>query len=132
MTGNCYSLKQIEKARCTKENGGGDQAKDQQKDQGKPKDDGFGCSVGSLHTFMGVGDRRDTKFLARAVAVNTVVMDVPRWLNWSKQSITWSRDNHAPRIEYPGQVTMNVKPKVADYWLSKTRMDGGSSIKIMY
>jgi hypothetical protein len=66
------------------------------------------------------------------VAVNAVVADVPHWLNRSEQSITWSREDHAPCIEYPGRVALIVKPKVADYWLSKTLMDGGSSINIMY
>ncbi|KAK1694635.1 hypothetical protein QYE76_011332 [Lolium multiflorum] len=61
-----------------------------------------------------------------------VSVGVPRWLNWSEQSITWSRDDHAPRIEYPGRVALVVRPKVADYWLPKTLMDGGSSINIMY
>ena len=35
-------------------------------------------------------------------------------------------------IEYPGRVALVVKPKVADYWLPKTLMDGGSSINILY
>ncbi|KAK1699137.1 hypothetical protein QYE76_015834 [Lolium multiflorum] len=97
-TGNCYSLKQIEKARRAKENNGGDQHKDRAKDQDQHKGEGFGRSVGSLHTFTGVGDRRDRKVLARAVAVHAVILsDVPRWLNWSEQSITWSREDHAPR-----------------------------------
>ncbi|XP_071674379.1 uncharacterized protein [Lolium perenne] len=131
-TWNCFSLKQIEKARCAKEGNGGNQNKDRSKDQDQHKEDGFGRSAGSLHTFTGVGDRRDRKVLARAVAVNAVVMDVPRWLNWSEQSITWSRDDHAPRIAYPGRVALIVRPKVADFWLPKTLMDGGSSINIMY
>ncbi|KAK1697063.1 hypothetical protein QYE76_013760 [Lolium multiflorum] len=132
-TGNCYSLKQIEKARRAKENNGGDQHKDRAKDQDQHKGEGFGRSAGSLHTFTGVGDRRDRKVLARAVAVHAVILsDVPRWLNWSEQSITWSREDHAPRIEYPGRVALVVRPKVADYWLPKTLMDGGSSINIMY
>jgi hypothetical protein len=88
MTGNCFSLKQIEKVRRSKENGGGEQNKDRHKDQDKPKEDGFGRSVGFLHTFTGAGDRRDKKVLARVVAINAIVADVPRWLNWSKQSIT--------------------------------------------
>ncbi|XP_051213036.1 uncharacterized protein [Lolium perenne] len=66
-TGNCYSLKQIEKARCAKEAGGGNQHKDRTKDQDQHKGDGFGRSTGSLHTFTGVGDRRDRKVLTRAV-----------------------------------------------------------------
>ncbi|KAK1681783.1 hypothetical protein QYE76_042631 [Lolium multiflorum] len=132
-TGNCYSLKQIERARRAKESNGGDQHKDRAKDQDQHKGEGFGRSAGSLHTFTGVGDRRDRKVLARAVAVHAVILsDVPRWLNWSEQSITWSREDHAPRIEYPGRVALVVRPKVADYWLPKTLMDGGSSINIMY
>ncbi|KAK1642757.1 hypothetical protein QYE76_060562 [Lolium multiflorum] len=123
-TGNCYSLKQIERARRAKENDGGNQHKDRAKDQDQHKGEGFGRSAGSLHTFTGVGDRRDRKVLARAVAVHAVILsDVPRWLNWSEQSITWSREDHAPRIEYPGRVALVVRPKVAD--LSKTPMDGG-------
>ncbi|KAK1643055.1 hypothetical protein QYE76_060860 [Lolium multiflorum] len=132
-TGNCYSLKQIERARRAKENDGGNQHKERAKDQDQHKGEGFGRSAGSLHTFTGVGDRRDRKVLARAVAVHAVILsDVPRWLNWSEQSITWSREDHAPRIEYPGRVALVVRPKVADYWLPKTLMDGGSSINIMY
>ncbi|KAK1620613.1 hypothetical protein QYE76_026130 [Lolium multiflorum] len=132
-TGNCYSLKQIERTRRAKENNGGDQHKDRAKDQDQHKGEGFGRSAGSLHTFTGVGDRRDRKVLARAVAVHAVILsDVPRWLNWSEQSITWSREDHAPSIEYPGRVALVVRPKVADYWLPKTLMDGGSSINIMY
>jgi hypothetical protein len=115
-TGNCYSLKQIERARRAKENDGGNQHKERAKDQDQHKGEGFGRSAGSLHTFTGVGDRRDRKVLARAVAVHAVILsDVPRWLNWSEQSITWSREDHAPRIEYPGRVALVVRPKVADY-----------------
>jgi hypothetical protein len=100
--GTAFPSGKIEKARRSKENGGGDQNKDHNKDQDQCKDDGFGRSVGSLHTFAGVGDRLDKKVLARAVAVNAVVADVPHWLNRSEQSITWSREDHAPCIEYPG------------------------------
>ncbi|XP_071680158.1 uncharacterized protein [Lolium perenne] len=108
-TTKCFSLKQIKKARRAKENGGDNPTKDRNKDQDHPKEDGFGRDVGSLHTFTGVGDRRD-----------------------KKQSITWSREDHAPRIEYKGRVALIIKPKVSEYWLPKTLMDGGSSINIMY
>jgi hypothetical protein len=66
------------------------------------------------------------------MAINAVVTEVSRWLNWFEQNITWCRDDHTPHIEYPGRVALIVKPNVADYWLSKTLMDGGSSINIMY
>ncbi|KAK1663245.1 hypothetical protein QYE76_051404 [Lolium multiflorum] len=80
-TANCFSLKKIEKAHRAKQNNGGNQNKDRKKDQDQSKEDGFGRSIDSLHTFTGVGDCRDKKVLAHAVAVNAVVADVPRQLN---------------------------------------------------
>ena len=59
-------------------------------------------------------------------------IDIPQFLNWSEQPITWSHEDQSPRIEYPGRVALVVKPKVGDYWLPKTLMDGGSSINILY
>ncbi|KAK1649498.1 hypothetical protein QYE76_067303 [Lolium multiflorum] len=99
-TGNCYSLKQIERARRAKEANGGNQPKDRAKDQDQNKEDGFG--------------RRATPSPGSA----TVAIE--------------NREDHAPRIEYPGRVALVVRPKVADYWLPKTLMDGGSSINILY
>jgi hypothetical protein len=118
----------LKKARRARYGAGADQGKDKD----KPDDAGFGRDAGSMHTFTGISNRREKKVLNRAVSVNAVAADVPRWLNWSEQPITWSRADHAPRIEYPGRVALVVKPKVGDYWLSKTLMDGGSSINIMY
>jgi hypothetical protein len=123
-TAECVSLKELEKARRAKAGANADQDKYQE----RPADEGFGHSVGSLHTFTGITNRREKKVLAHAISVNSVVADVPWWLNWSEQEITWSRADQAPRIEYPGRVALVMKPKITDYWLSKTLMDGGSSI----
>jgi hypothetical protein len=118
-TAECYSLKEMK--------GGGVDP-----DQERNTNPGFGHDVGAFHTFTGVDNRRERKVLACAIAVNAVAIDIPRWLNWSDQTITWSRKDHAPRIEYPGRVVLIAKPKVADYWLAKTLMDGGISITILY
>jgi hypothetical protein len=58
--------------------------------------------------------------------------DVTRYLDWSEQPIGWSHADQATPIEYPGSYALIVRPKVADYWLPKTLMDGGSSINILY
>ncbi|KAK1606153.1 hypothetical protein QYE76_029826 [Lolium multiflorum] len=84
---------------------------DQEKNKDIPAADGFRRFVSSLHTFTGVGARREKKVL---VNVNVMPDDVPRWLNWSEQSITWSRIDHALRVEYPDRVTHVVKPNVAN------------------
>src|SRR4051812_10022375 len=109
-TADCHSLKEIEKARRARED----------PDNNPPNGGKFGRIAGSLHTFTGLNTKREKKVIARAVTVNAVAqIDIPQFLNWSEQPITWSRADHSPRIEYPGRVALVVKPKVGDYWLPK-------------
>src|SRR3954469_14998661 len=56
----------------------------------------------------------------------------PRWLNWSEQSITWTRDDHPPMVENPGSLALVVSLQIGCYTLDKVLMDGGSSINILY
>ena len=135
-TAECHSLKEIKKARRAKGNNGHNRRNDQNKGpdptQEHNADPGFGRDAGALHTFISIDNRREKKVLARAVAVNAVAVDTTCYLNWSEQPIQWTREDHPPRVEYPGRCALIVRPKVADYWLSKTLMDGGSTINILY
>ncbi|KAI5019223.1 hypothetical protein ZWY2020_044111 [Hordeum vulgare] len=36
---------------------------------------------------------------------------VPRYLHWSEQTITWSREDHPPRIDNPGDLALVVAPQ---------------------
>ena len=56
--------------------------------------------------------KRDQKLHKRAV--NTVEPAVPRYLRWSEQSITWSREDHPPRVDNPSQLALVVAPQVGD------------------
>lgn len=115
-TAQCYSLREIEKAK--RANGGSKNHDGANKDANNAFDEDHG----SLHTFIGIDDKRDKKVLARAVAVNSVAASAIRYLNWSEQPITQSRTDHAAHIEYPGRVALIVRPKVGDHWLPKTLM----------
>ena len=55
-----------------------------------------------------------------------------RYLHWSEQTISWSREDHPPRVDNPGDLALVVAPQVGGYTLSKVLMDGGSSINILY
>ena len=57
---------------------------------------------------------------------------VPRFLKWSEQTITWSREDHPPAVEHPGLLALVVAPQVDGFSLNKVLMDGGSSINILY
>src|ERR1041385_7307582 len=56
----------------------------------------------------------------------------PRWLNWSEQPITWTRDDHPPVVDNPGALDLVVSPQIGEYTLDKVLMDGGSNTNILY
>src|SRR4051794_567814 len=120
-TGQCQSLKEIEKVRRNGNNNGNDNNNNTNKgpDPQQPHNDdpGFGREVGSLHPFIGLDNRREKKVLTRAVSVNTVTTNTTRYLNWSEQPIGWSREDHPRRVEYPRRCALIVRPKIGDYWL---------------
>ena len=44
----------------------------------------------------------------------------------------WSREDHPPQVDNPGHLALVVAPEVGGYKFTKVRMDGGSSINILY
>ena len=67
-------------------------------------------SYGSYHVFTTSSSRRSKKL--KLCAVNSVEPAVPQWLRWSEQTITWSRQDHPPWVEDPGQLALVVAPQV--------------------
>src|SRR6187200_87312 len=64
--------------------------------------------------------------------MHSVEPAIPRFLRWSEQPIVWSREDHPPRVDNPGQLALLVAPQVGGYKFTKVLMDGGSSINILY
>jgi hypothetical protein len=56
----------------------------------------------------------------------------PSFLDWSKDAITFSREDHPNRISNPGQYPLVVDPVIGNARFSKVLMDGGSSLNILY
>jgi hypothetical protein len=56
----------------------------------------------------------------------------PSFLDWSKDAITFSREDHPNRIPNPGQYPLVVDPVIGNARFSKVLMDGGSSLNILY
>ncbi|KAI4971341.1 hypothetical protein ZWY2020_002255 [Hordeum vulgare] len=102
---------------------------------GRDDNDGFRnnpkqLSNGQYHVFTTNACRRDKKVSHRAYSVSEPAL--PRYLHWSGQTISWSREDHPPRVDNPGDLALVVAPQVGGYTLSKVLMDGGSSINILY
>jgi hypothetical protein len=56
---------------------------------------------------------------------------VPSYLKWSKNAITFDRQDHPDRIPNPESYPLIVDPIIAETCLSKVLMEGGSSLNIL-
>jgi hypothetical protein len=56
----------------------------------------------------------------------------PSFLDWPKDAITFSREDHPNRIPNPGQYPLVVDLVIGNAHFSKVLMDGGSSLNILY
>ena len=108
----------------------GGRPNDRDADKQPPAGNGFPENKGALHTFVSFSSHREEKLIKRAV--HATVPPVPQYLNWSEQPIIWSRQDHPELVPCPGKFALVVTPQVKGYVLSKTLMDGGSSINILY
>ena len=123
-TSQCFAMKDIDRLRA------GGKPNDKDAGQQPPAGNGFPEHKGALHTFVSFNSRREEKLIKRAV--HATLPPVPQYLNWSEQPITWSRQDHPVLVPCPGKFALVVAPQVKGYVLSKTLMDGGSSINILY
>jgi hypothetical protein len=56
----------------------------------------------------------------------------PSFLDWSEDTIMFSREDHLNRIPNPGQYPLVVDPVIGTARFSKVLMNGGSSLNILY
>jgi hypothetical protein len=68
--------------------------------------------------------------------VNTVVPPKPKYMHWSKASITWGHEDHPPLIPRPGGYALVLNPIVFSdthtCHFSLVLIDGGNSINLLY
>src|SRR6185312_4578183 len=56
----------------------------------------------------------------------------PSYLDWSKDTIAFGREDHPDYVPHPGRYLLVVDPIISNTRFSKVLMDGGSSLNIMY
>ena len=64
--------------------------------------------------------------------VFSVKVVAPRYLNWSREAITFDQDDHLDYVLNLGQYPLVVDPIIGNTRLTKVLMDGGSSLNILY
>ena len=85
---------------------------------------------GQLVCFLGTLSAKEEK--AKLCELNAIVPDVPQYLDWSEQAVTWDRDDHPDHVPHPNKYALVVDPIVDNFILTKVLMDGGSNLNIMY
>ena len=108
-----------------KKRGADDQ--DDDKDKGFPEvHNAFMIFGGPLACLTACQQKREHR------EVFSVKVAAPRYLNWSREAITFDRDDHPDYVPNPGQYPLVVDPIIGNTRLTKVLMDGGSGLNILY
>ena len=56
----------------------------------------------------------------------------PEYLKGYEQPITFAKEDHPPRVSWPGHSALVVRAQIGGYNMERVFMDGGSGINIIY
>ena len=102
-------------------------------DRDDDKDDGFPEVHNAFMIFGGPSaclTARQRKRERREVF--SVKVAAPRYLNWSREAITFDQDDHPDYVPNPRQYPLVVDPIIGSTQLTKVLMDRGSYLNILY
>ena len=104
------------------------QLEDRPVEESYPKSKGRVCMIQKA-----APSKRSQKLTTRQVNIaETSPPATPEYLRWSHMDITFSREDHPPKVPFPGKAALVVEAQIGEYDLSKVFMDGGSGINIIY
>ena len=58
--------------------------------------------------------------------------NIPEYIEWSSQSIMFSRADHPVTIRKPGHAALVVEAQIGGFKMSKVFMDGGSGLNLIF
>lgn len=77
--------------------------------------------------------KRELKKFTREVNLAEAAMtNVPDYIDWSEQAITFSRADHPKVVPRPGHASLVVQAQIGGYNMGKVFMDGGSALNILF
>jgi len=97
------------------------------------KDDGFP----EVHNAFMIFDGPSAYLTARQQKrerreVFSIEVATPQYLDWSREAITFDREDHPNYVPNPGQYPLVVDPIIGNTRLTKVLMNGGSGLNILY
>ena len=77
--------------------------------------------------------KREMKKFTREVNLAEAAMGItPEYVDWSEQSITFSRADHPPSVPRPGHAALVVEAQIGGFNMGKVFMDGGSGLNLLF
>ena len=77
--------------------------------------------------------KREAKKFSREVKYAEVAMaEVPEYIDWSDQSILFSKADHPTAVPRPGHAALVLEAQIGGYNMSKVFMDGGSGLNLLF
>ncbi|KAK1618649.1 hypothetical protein QYE76_024166 [Lolium multiflorum] len=77
--------------------------------------------------------RREMKKLTREINLaESIMANIPEYVEWSSQNITFSRADHPMTIPKPGHAALVVEAQIGGFKMSKVFMDGGSGLNLIF
>src|SRR4051812_3335803 len=83
--------------------------------------------------FQGIRSYRAVRVVVVVLReLNAMVLDVLQFLDWSDVTITFDSSDHPRKTHCRGKYPLVINHLIDGYELSKTVMDGGNNINILY
>ena len=60
------------------------------------------------------------------------MVDTPEFIDWSDQSISFSRADHLKAVPRPSHAAFVLEAQIGGYNMSKVFMDGGSGLNLLF
>ncbi|KAK1646647.1 hypothetical protein QYE76_064452 [Lolium multiflorum] len=77
--------------------------------------------------------RREMKKLTREINLaESIMANIPEYVEWSSQSITFSRADHPMTILKPGHAALVIEAQIGGFKMSRVFMDGGSGLNMIF
>ncbi|KAK1651897.1 hypothetical protein QYE76_069702 [Lolium multiflorum] len=80
----------------------------------------------------GVSRREMKKFTREINLAESIMANIPEYVEWSSQNITFSRADHPMTIPKPGHAALVVEAQIGGFKMSKVFMDGGSGLNLIF
>jgi hypothetical protein len=77
--------------------------------------------------------KREMKRVTQEINIAEVTMgNIPDFIDWSAQSILFSRANHRMSIPRPGHAALVLQAQISGFAISKVFMDGRSGLNLIF